>query len=295
MPASMFAGVPASNAAQLESTSMNWVVPTCSQEPGMEDGLVDDVTADSEPYKGRIPFYNYSGYLVFPAANSGNSYTHVEAQWDVPAVTSSTGDDQYTSSWVGLGSGKGEDSSGEQYLLDQAGTLQSVVDGEKTYFFFWELFPEDNEQLSPPDGVSLPAVSPGNAVEVDVIHNSANTSEFFLENLTTDQGTSFIVDFEGGYAEGGGQAEFIMERPIIGNQYSQLADFGTLTFRNMYVVNENDGTYYPGELTREQAYMTNCLVTSTLASPNNLVNGTAADNSGTIDWLTSGTGGDGLC
>ena len=41
--------------------------------------------------------------------------------------------------------------------------------------------------------------------------------------------------------------------------------------------------------------MTNCLDTVTLSSPNNLVDGTTADNSGTVDWLTSGTGGDGKC
>jgi hypothetical protein len=249
----------------------------------------------SEPYRGDQQTYNYSGYLVFPASGSGNSYNDVEAQWDVPSVTSSTGADQYTSSWVGLGSGKGENSSGKDYLLDQAGTLQSVTDDNKSYQFFWELYPEDDEQTSPPDGVTLPAISPGNAVEVLVEHYATNSTEFYLENLTTDQGTSFIVDWGSGYTEAGEQAEWIMERPTIDNEYPELADFGTFTFHNMYVVNENDVTYYPGELTREQNYMTNCLLTSTLAQPNNLVNGTAADNSGTIDWEASGSGGDGTC
>lgn len=281
---------------------MNWVVPTCSPVSDMEkgpdmveNGLPDAVTPESEPYLGRVQSYNWSGYQVFPASGSGNTYTDVDAQWVVPSVTSSTGDDQYTSSWVGLGSGQGEDSSGDKYLLDQAGTLQSVVNGDKSYTFFWELFPENAEQITPPNGISVP-VSPGNTVEVDVVHHSgANSSEFFLENLTTDQGASFIVDFAGGYTEGGGQAEWIMERPEIGNQFPQLADYRTFTFHNMSVTNENNDAYYPGQLTRQQDYMTNCLDTVTLSSPNNLVDGTTAANSGTIDWLTSGNGGDGLC
>lgn len=294
LPASLLGGVPASAAAQLESTSINWVTPTCSQETGLVDGADDESAASSEPYLGLYQSYNWSGYLVFPASGSGNTYNTVEAQWDVPSVTSSTGDDQYTASWVGLGSGVGE-TSGVSNLLDQAGTFQTVVNGAASYQFYWQLFPENDAQKTEPNGVALPAISPGNAVEALVDHTSTYATEILLENLTTDQATAFTVTWGTNYTELGDQAEWIMERPTINGQFPQLADFDTFTFHNMYIVNENNDTYYPGELTREQMYMTNCTQTETLAQPNDLVNGTAADNTGTIDWDMSGTGGDGTC
>jgi hypothetical protein len=93
------------------------------------------------------------------------------------------------------------------------------------------------------------------------------------------------------YAEGGGQAEWMMERPEVDGYYSELANYDSFTFREMAVTNNLGGVYYPGELNRQQYYMTNCVLTQTLSNPADLVDGSTPNNSGTITWEASGTGG----
>jgi hypothetical protein len=225
---------------------------------------------------------------------SGNHYIEAGADWVVPAVTSSTGDNQYSSTWVGLGSGSGENSSGQQYLLDQAGTNQNVVGGKGQYYFFWEFAPLNLEQLKEPNGDGLPLVSANDAVYVDVFTSGSDEGDFVLTNLTTNVGIDFDATWSSGYTEGGGQAEWIMERQEVDingvYDFPELADYKTMAFQDMYVTNQDDVVYYPGELNRQQDVMTNCIDTATLSSPSNLVNGSSQDNSGTITWEASGSG-----
>jgi hypothetical protein len=291
MPASLFPGVASSVAAKLESASMTWIVPSCTAMPAGD--AADPVPAqESGTYAGRIPFVNWSGYQVSP--ESGNNYIEAGADWVVPPVTSSTGDNQYSSTWVGLGSGSGKNSSGQQYLLDQAGTNQNVVSGKAQYYFFWEFAPLNLEQLKQPNGDSLPLVSANNEVYVDVFTSGSDQGNFVLTNFTTNVSIDFHSTWGSGYTEGGGQAEWIMERQEVDingvYDFPELADYKTMAFQDMYVTNENDDVYYPGELNRQQDVMTNCIDTATLSSPSNLVNGSSQDNSGTITWEASGSG-----
>jgi Peptidase A4 family len=291
MPSSLFPSAPSSISAQLESTSTDWVVPTCTALQNVQTDLPQISASDSGVYEGRTQSDNWSGYMVQPDT-AGHTYTDAYAVWTVPSVVSSDGDDQYTSAWVGLGSGQGTESSGQQYLLDQAGTTQSVIGGQGKYAFFWELFPENASQTKTPTGMTLPALSPGNSVYVEVDHTGGGTTEYVLYNETTGKSTAFSATWDqGAYVEGGGQAEWIMERPEVGAYYSELANYDSFTFREMTVTNNVGGVYYPGELDRQQYYMTNCVLTQTLSNPADLVDGSTPNNSGTITWEASGTGG----
>lgn len=84
--------------------------------------------------------------------------------------------------------------------------MQSVVSGKTTYSFFWEFYPLNGEQVVGPD------VSPGDDVYVEVNYVSSGVTQFTIDNSTTQEGASFDEYWGSGYTEGGGTAEWIMER-----------------------------------------------------------------------------------
>jgi hypothetical protein len=149
---------------------------------------------------------NWSGYAVLGGGGAINS---VAGSWNVPAVASGYG---YSATWVGI---DGFNSN----RVEQIGTESDYVNGQATYYAWYEMYPMPTVPISQP-------IQPGDTISASVayaagkgftltINDSSWSSPFTKTIQTTAPRTS---------------AEWVVEAPAMGNQVVPLANFGTETF-----------------------------------------------------------------
>lgn len=152
---------------------------------------------------------NWSGLV-----ETGTTYTGIQGQWNVPAVTS-TGGDQYSGSWIGI------DGFGNSSLI-QTGTGQQVIGGVAVYDAWFELLPGAPQEIAA-------TVNPGDEMQALIEETSANVWEIDIEDVTQNWG--FTHQFN--YSTPGISAEWIEDAPTISGSQSQLADFNHVTFSQL--------------------------------------------------------------
>lgn len=151
---------------------------------------------------------NWSGYAV-----TGRGFTAVTGHWRVPQVTGPLrGGARFSASWVGIDG----DTDGD---LIQAGTEQDWIDGGAFYQAWWEILPEDESPIP-----SI-AVHPGDAMTVSIT-KAAPKWVITVTDATTGQSFTTTQYYFGP----GTSAEWIQERPEVGDGLAALADYGTVTF-----------------------------------------------------------------
>jgi Peptidase A4 family len=140
--------------------------------------------------------------------------TKVSGSWIVPAVSPSQGD-AFSAIWVGIG-GYGENS------LIQTGTLQGYRNGGFTYYAWYELLPNTAIRIQ---GIN---VEPGDEMTASVSLVDANQNSWLIEinDVTTGESFSKTVVYNSARLS----AEWIVERPTISGNISDLASFGSVTF-----------------------------------------------------------------
>jgi hypothetical protein len=163
---------------------------------------------------------------VLEAASPQVLYTWISAELTVPNVASvAEGDYGMSSHWIGI-DGYTEDTAGQQ--LCQCGVECDPSAKGVTQPYFWvEWVPGDlivvrNFVISPGDllNIALCTTGPG-----------ATTATASLANLTTGAATIFTFSAPPGVALGGESAEWISERPFVG-EIPPLAQFGSVIFYN---------------------------------------------------------------
>ncbi|WEG14405.1 G1 family endopeptidase [Pullulanibacillus sp. KACC 23026] len=181
---------------------------------------------------------NWSGYEQ--EEYSTHQFDDVESKWTVPSVSSSKSNTD-SSAWVGIG---GDSSLSSTWKLIQAGTEQDKG-SSSTNYYFW------HEELSysagnPEVKVTSIACRPGDNVLVSVSYSSGDV-HYFLEDTTLNTYTQFTVTNKSAYYKGN-SAEYIMERPEIGNSYSYLANYDFTSFWGARASYSGSSTMYtPGE------------------------------------------------
>jgi len=160
---------------------------------------------------------NWFGYNQ--GALSHSRYTSITGNWTVPTATQhSTGQDEYSSTWIGIGGGCIDDGCGTgvtDETLIQAGTEQDVAaDGTASYNAWWEIIPE------PETAVSLP-VHPGDQIHVAIAESTPGLWSIEIDNVSTGQNFSTTTPYPGL----GGSAEWIEETPLL---LGTNAGFGAL-------------------------------------------------------------------
>lgn len=161
---------------------------------------------------------NWSGYVVNSAA--GKSFSSVSGSWIEPSVSSSSGQG-YAAFWVGLGGA----SQGSQ-ALEQTGTSAQVVNGQTTYYAWYELVPSAQ--------VTLPlAIHPGDHVSGGVTVNGTSVT-ISLSDQTTGRSVTKTLQMSNPDTS---SAEWIAEAPAQESsdgsmQILPLANFGNVTFTN---------------------------------------------------------------
>jgi hypothetical protein len=159
----------------------------------------------------------WSGAVVY--APSGQSFRWVQAEWVVSNASAPVPGNAYTCiCWVGLGNSS----------LCQAGTGCSVSqNGVPSFFLFHE--------WTPPGWVTINnlAVNAGDLIAVVICTPSgagSTSATIFFSNTTTGYSTSYAISIPPGTNFLGDQAEWIVERPIIGGGPAQLPDYGQVFF-----------------------------------------------------------------
>ena len=158
---------------------------------------------------------DWSGYTVASDLNYPQpSVTGVNGSWTVPAVNGSVGN-SFSAVWIGIGG---------QFdgTLIQAGTEQDSTRGQGTYSAWYELL---SGSLVTIDSLS---VFPRDSImaSISLLDPTANIWSIEIHDVTN--GESFQKNVV--YVSSLLSAEWIVERPTIGNFVTTLADFGQVTF-----------------------------------------------------------------
>jgi hypothetical protein len=161
---------------------------------------------------------NWSGYVV--QGSSGQQFSSVSSSWVQPSVKASSGTG-YSAVWVGLGG-----SSQQSQSLEQVGTAADVVNGQTTYYAWYELVPSTEQKLNlavrPGDQMSGKVTVSGTSVTVslsDQTSGKAVTKTLQMSNPDTAS-AEWIAEAPAAQTPGGGFGIL------------PLADFGRVTFTN---------------------------------------------------------------
>jgi hypothetical protein len=175
--------------------------------------------------------YSVASDLSFPEA----LVSGVNGSWVVPSVSVSVGS-QYSAVWVGVG-GQFDDT------LIQVGTEQDVVGGRAVYSVWYELLPADAVTV---DSLS---VSAGDRVVawVMLVDVAGGVWSLGLVDVSTGRSVSRSVV----YGSSRLSAEWVVERPTVGNRVTTLTDFGEVVFSGCNAtVNGREGVISSFSVTR---------------------------------------------
>jgi hypothetical protein len=153
---------------------------------------------------GRGTSTNWSGYDV-----TGSGANHVIGTWTQPTATCASGENSWSSPWVGI---DGDTSN----TVEQLGTDTDCRRGVPFYYAWYEMYPK------PLATVNL-AVRPGDSFTAEVSYTSGDTFVLKLTNNTTH--AAFQTTQTSKKAQRS-SVEWIMEGPSSG----LLTNFGTAPF-----------------------------------------------------------------
>ncbi len=187
------------------------------------------VTATPSAFESHqtVSTKNWAGLV-----DSGTTFLGAQADWTVPAVSSSLQNEESTT-WVGV-DGVGSSTSS----LIQTGTEQNSVGSTATsavtYYAWYEITATDD--TTPQRTVFR--VQPGDQITASVDEQATNQWSITIDDQTNDQ--SFNQSFA--YNGPGTSAEFIEEAPTFQGAIQPLANFGSVTFSNASAVAQNSGS-----------------------------------------------------
>jgi hypothetical protein len=188
-----------------------------------------------------------------------DTFSDVEAEWEVPTVTGVTGTDDYSADWVGIGLG-----NSAAYPLIQAGTEEDYLNGTTNYNAWWCVAsPADyNCHNLDEDGYYI---APGDDVGA---HVTFNATKPVFHVWDSSAGWNFQYTYQSGSQYGNdGHAEWIMERPVPAGKTDlpYLAD-ASVTFTAAEAA-DTGGWHYLGSLNDVDLYMIDCSHIQQLAYP----------------------------
>ena len=190
------------------------------------NGIGSANTDNDKALVGEWTSSNWSGY---EASNPGApiAVSAVSGSFVVPTVTCGSGENSYSSEWVGI---DGFTSA----TVEQDGIAAGCEDGSPNYYAWYEMYGDSN--LNGGNSVELlPTsypVSPGDTITASVSVTGDNWT-LRLDDPTQNWTFSTVIAFAGAAQS---SAEWIEERPAICDGGScaltALSNFGTATFTN---------------------------------------------------------------
>jgi len=159
---------------------------------------------------------NWSGYAVTGAPGS---VTDVQGSWIVPAVTCSSGPNQYAAVWVGI---DGYNSN----TVEQTGTDSDCQNGTPTYYAWFEFYPH------PAFLINNFSVRPNDVISADVSYDPIR-QRFTVTLVNHSTGLTFSTSTKVNNARRS-SAEWIVEAPSGSGGILPLAKFGTASLGQDY-------------------------------------------------------------
>jgi len=159
---------------------------------------------------------NWSGYAVETNLASPQAYafTDVQATWVVPSVSasaSSSHNNAYSSTWIGL---DGDSSSSK--TVEQIGIEQDFINGKAVYYAWYEMYPKAVVKLDL-------VIQAGDTISAEVKYLGNNTYQLTLDDVTSGHSSAIQVESAKPIRS---SAEWIEEGT------GRVADFNTVTFTN---------------------------------------------------------------
>ncbi len=154
---------------------------------------------------GRGTSTNWSGYDI-----TGSGATFVSGTWTQPTATCSTGENSWSSPWVGI---DGDTSN----TVEQIGTDSDCTNGSPTYYAWYEMYPKKLVQIPM-------TVNPGDSFTGEVTYSGGAFTLTLTDNTTAATFSTTISQKRAHLTS----AEWIEEGPSNGG----LTDFGKVTFTN---------------------------------------------------------------
>lgn len=166
---------------------------------------------------------DWAGYVVasnnlFPLP----SVAAVNGSWIVPKVET-TPLNSFSAAWIGIGGQM-------DTTLIQAGSEQDSISGQAVYSLWYELLPND--------AITIPNVKvlPGDQISASIQLLDSKTNTWLVNVADLTAGTCFSQNCTAqslDYNSSRLTAEWIIERPTVNNQISDLSNFGTILFNNI--------------------------------------------------------------
>jgi hypothetical protein len=176
---------------------------------------------------GNLVSLDWAGYgVASDFANPQPVVVGVNSSWTVPTVSVSP-QNTYSAAWIGIGGQLDSDST-----LIQVGTEHDCIGGVPTYSIWYETLPG-------PSFILTKNVASGDKITacINLVNLAADEWSIEITDLTTAQSFEENVTYQSSRFS----AEWIVERPTIGNILGSLADFGTITFANSHATFNNTG------------------------------------------------------
>jgi hypothetical protein len=156
--------------------------------------------------------YNWSGYVT--QESSGATFTEVTTTYKQPVVTCPV-TNAFTVFWVGF-------DGWNDSTVEQDGTGAECVNGTPDYFAWWEMYPTNSIQP-----MSMP-IAPGNKIKATVTYAAGSgTYTMTVSDLTTGQQNTATATCGSGLQCLRSVAEWIVERPSVGQNLAPLAKWKT--------------------------------------------------------------------
>jgi len=157
--------------------------------------------------------YGVSSNVLLPSPLVNN----VSASWKVPLVAVSASN-TFSAAWIGVG-GQGDST------LIQVGSEHDSGGGRASYSLWYEMLPADS--------VTIPmiVVDPGDTISASINLVDSNLHQWMIQITDVTKGQPFSQIFT--YNSTRLTAEWIVERPTVNNQLSNLANFGSITFTHI--------------------------------------------------------------
>lgn len=153
---------------------------------------------------------NWSGYA---RAGDKAKFRRISAEWNVPFVLPSS-KSSYSSAWIGI-------DGYENSNLIQTGTGHDWVNGQASYYAWWEILPDVETVIPFP-------VSPGDRIRATIYKiNRTRRWCITLHNLTQSWTFRTVQQYTGQQSS----AEWIVEAPSVGSCISKMAKITPVTFK----------------------------------------------------------------
>jgi Peptidase A4 family len=159
---------------------------------------------------------NWSGYAVETNLASPQAYafTDVQATWIVPSVgasASSSHNNAYSSTWIGL-----DGDSSNSKTVEQIGIEQDFINGKAVYYAWYEMYPKAVVKLDL-------VIQAGDTISAEVKYLGNNTYQLTLDDVTSGHSSAIQIESAKPIRS---SAEWIEEGT------GRVADFNTVTFTN---------------------------------------------------------------